>query len=215
MDKHQLAMIVVEDDSAARATIALLLRAERMRVARVAGNVRIARAVLERHRYGVAVLDVHLGADSGLGLAERRRTSSPDIPVALFTGYCDAAVILNEALRLGARGFVTTCSEAPIPARQQAAERRSFELEVDPVPSRQAIVPERTRLDSEEHAVLSLLATGLTRSVIAERLVLAPEAVHDHIGNASAKLGTSTRVMAVAALVRSCGVGKPTSFVTA
>jgi DNA-binding NarL/FixJ family response regulator len=213
MDTHQLAVIVVEDDSAARAAISMLLRAERLRVVGMAGDARIARALLERHRYGVAVLDVRLGADSALGFADGRRR--PDVPVARFTGYCGADAILDEAVRLGARGFVMTCSEAPIRRHHDTAERRSFELEFGPAPARRVAALERPRLDPDEHAVLGLLAAGVNQPAIAQRLVLAPETVHAHIGAASAKLAASTRVMAVAALVRSCGAGKPPAFVTA
>jgi DNA-binding NarL/FixJ family response regulator len=214
MENHQLAVIVVEDDSAARAAIALLLRAERLRVAGLAGNARVEKALLERHRYGVTVLDVHLDVDSGLGMAEDRRRR-PNCPVALFTGYAEADVILHEAARLGTRGFAMTCSDALIPARRDIPERRSFELEFSPQSSRRSESPERTRLDADEHAILGMLAAGLTRSAIAQRLVLDPETVHAHIGAASAKLATTTRVLAVAALVRSRGVGRPHAFVTA
>jgi DNA-binding NarL/FixJ family response regulator len=148
-------------------------------------------------------------------LAEILPRCGPDSPISLFSGNSGADVILEEAARLGARGFVMTCSDALVTGRTDIVEGRSFEHAFSPPPARPAVAPKRARLNPGEHAVLGLFAAGLTRPAIAQRLVLAPETVHTHIRTASAKLAATSGVQTVAALVRSRGADMPAGFVTA
>jgi two-component system response regulator DevR len=210
MDTKQLAVIVVEDHVAMRKGIEQVLGAEGLRVAGMAGTVDEARALLERRRYDVALIDVRLGAESALGLVEEVLRRHPDAPIVLYTGYTDPDAGLVEAVRMGARGFVVKSSPVPrlIEALRTVSAGGSY---VDPalaaLLSGSAELPKLMGLSPREREILSLLAEGLTGQAIATRLFLAPETVRTHIRNATSKLGAATRVQAVALLVRSRGVG--------
>jgi DNA-binding NarL/FixJ family response regulator len=201
MGADQLAVIVVEDDAAAQAGIALLLRAERLRVMGLVGDSGVARVLLGCPRYVVAVLDVHLGANSALGLAEhlpRRRPPSCE----LYSGDIGADVVLAESIRLGARGFVVTCSERLISPRPSSTERDSVDCAFVRSSIRSAVATQHTRLDPGEYDVLGLLASGLDRRAVGERLSLTPEVVHARVRTGAAKLSATTRIQAVGALIR-------------
>jgi PAS domain S-box-containing protein len=56
----------------------------------------------------------------------------------------------------------------------------------------------RSQLTEREREVMTLVASGLQSSDMAERLFLSPETVKSHVHNAMAKLGAHTRAHAVA-----------------
>jgi DNA-binding CsgD family transcriptional regulator len=56
----------------------------------------------------------------------------------------------------------------------------------------------RLRLSEREREVMTLVASGMQSSEIAERLYLSPETVKSHVHNALGKLGAHTRAHAVA-----------------
>jgi DNA-binding NarL/FixJ family response regulator len=210
MADDQLAVIVVEDHVAMSKGIELVLRADGMRIAGTASTVDEARGLLERRRYDVALIDIRLGATSSLGLVAELLRRHPPAPVVLYTGFTDPDAGLAEAVRLGARGFVLKSSPVTrlIEALRTVAAGGSY---VDPalaaLVSGGAELQRLVKLSPREHEILTLLAEGLTGQAIAERLFLASETVRTHIRNATTKLGATTRVQAVALLVRSRGMG--------
>jgi DNA-binding CsgD family transcriptional regulator len=56
----------------------------------------------------------------------------------------------------------------------------------------------RAQLTEREREVITLVASGLQGSEMAERLVLSPETIKSHVHNAMVKLGSHTRAHAVA-----------------
>jgi DNA-binding NarL/FixJ family response regulator len=210
MENTQIEVMLIEDHLVMRRGIELLLRAEGLRVAGVAGEVDEARALLERRRYDVVLSDVRLGANSSLELMAELLRRDADAAIVLYTGYTDPDSGLSEAVRLGARGFVLKTSGAQrlIEALRSVAAGGTY---VDPdlagALAEGAGPPDAVRLSPREHELLCLLAEGLSGQAIAERLFLSPETVRTHIRNAMTKLGAKTRVRAVAMMVQSRGFG--------
>jgi DNA-binding CsgD family transcriptional regulator len=69
--------------------------------------------------------------------------------------------------------------------------------------AKQDVVPiAPPQLSNRERQVLSMLADGASGAQIADVLVLSPETVRTHIGNAMSKLGASSRAQAVAIALR-------------
>jgi DNA-binding NarL/FixJ family response regulator len=210
MEAEPLNVMVIEDHLAMRRGLELLLRAEGMRIAGVAGHVAQARDLFERRVCDVALIDIRLGAESALGIVADLLRRDPDAAIVLYTGYTDSGAGLAEAVRAGARGFVLKSSPAPllIDALRKVA---GGGLYVDPGLS--ALLSERAdcsrmaRLSSREHEILGLLADGLSGQAIANRLFLSPETVRTHVRNGALKLGAKTRVQAVALMIRSNGAG--------
>jgi DNA-binding NarL/FixJ family response regulator len=210
MENGQLSVIVVEDHLAMRKGIKLLLRGEGFRIAGVAGHVDEARALLERRHYDVALIDVHLGAESSLELVESLLRRDPEAPIVLYTGYTDSEACLTDAVRTGARGFVLKASSAThlIDALRIVAAGGTY---VDPglavLLSRGARPSRLAVLTVREREILGMLAEGLTGQAIAGSLFLSPETVRTHIRNATTRLGARTRVQAVAMMVQSRHAG--------
>lgn len=207
-EQAELEVIVVEDHLAMRRGIELLLREAGFRIAGVAGRLEEARALLERRRFDVALLDIRLGEDSSLELLEHVLRDRPDAPIVLYTGYTHANAGLQAAVRAGARGFVLKSSPAAelIEALRVVAAGGSY---VDPdLAGLLAADGELARLASlspRQLQILEMLADGLNGQMIAERLFLSPETIRTHVRNATAKLGARTRVQAVALVVRGRG----------
>jgi DNA-binding NarL/FixJ family response regulator len=107
VESDAIEVIVIDDHLGMRKGLELLLRQEGLRVAGVAGGLEEARALLERRRHDVALIDVHLGNESSLGLVEERLRTHPDAAIVLYTGYTEG---LAGAARIGARGFVLKSS---------------------------------------------------------------------------------------------------------
>ncbi|MGO9961143.1 MAG: response regulator [Solirubrobacteraceae bacterium] len=210
MDNDPLEVIVVEDHLVMRRGIELLLREAGFRIAGVASRLEEARAVLERRRFDVALLDVRLGEDSSVALVEDVLRQRPNAPIVLYTGHTRADAGLHAAVRAGARGFVLKSSPAArlIEALRVVAGGGSY---VDPqlacILAADGELARLASLSPRELEILELLADGLNGHMIAERLFLSPETVRTHVRNATAKLGARTRVQAVALVVRGRGTG--------
>ena len=206
---RQLEVVIVEDHLSMRKGIELLLEAEGIHVAGVASQVDEARRLLAGLRHDVALIDVHLGAESAVGLVEERLIADPGAAIVLYTGYTSPEAGLDEAVRVGARGFVLKSSPAPrlvSALRAVAAGGAYVDPDLAPLLSKDAELSRLSSLSPREREILGLLAEGLTGHAIAERLFLSPETVRTHVRNATIKLGARTRVQAVALVVRGRGL---------
>jgi DNA-binding NarL/FixJ family response regulator len=202
VESDEIEVIVIDDHLSMRKGLELLLRQEGLRVAGVAGGLEEARALLERRRHDVALIDVHLGTENSLGLVEERLRSHPDAAIVLYTGYTEG---LAGAARIGARGFVLKSSPAShlIDALRAVAGGGHY---VDENLAGALVEHTSTALlsvlSARELQILDLLADGLNGQAIAKLLFLSPETVRTHVRNATTKLGARTRVQAVALVVR-------------
>jgi PAS domain S-box-containing protein len=102
-------ILVVEDEAGA----ALLQRRQLQRAGyqvEVATCVDEAVAIVNQGATSLMVLDLQLGAESGLDLYEQLRSAGWNIPAILVTGFADQAVAI-KALRAGVRDFVPKTSD--------------------------------------------------------------------------------------------------------
>jgi DNA-binding NarL/FixJ family response regulator len=210
MADEQLEVIVVDDHLAVRRGVELMLRDAGFRIAGVAGTLEEARAILQRRRFDVALLDVHLGEESTTELVRELLARDASTPIVLYTGYTGTDSSLHDAVTAGARGFVLKASppQRLTDALRAVAAGGNF---VDPalahVLSARDDLSRLSSLTAREREILTLLADGLNGQAIAERLFLSPETVRTHVRNATSKLGAHTRVQAVALVVRGRGGG--------
>jgi DNA-binding NarL/FixJ family response regulator len=176
-DEPELEVVVIEDHLTIRKGIELLLRAEGMRIAGVASRVDEARSLMARRRYDVALMDVRLGDESSVTLAEELLRVDPAMSIVFYTGYTGLDSGLDEAVRVGARGFVLKASP---PARLVQALRAvaAGGTYVDPDLAPLLVDDEQLSrlplLSPREYQVLELLADGLTGQAISEQLFLSP-----------------------------------------
>jgi CheY-like chemotaxis protein len=81
----QATILVADDDPALRMLCSVNLGFEGYRVIEAANAAEIDEA-LARESVSLILLDIHLGADNGLDVAERLRETHPKLAIAFFTG---------------------------------------------------------------------------------------------------------------------------------
>jgi response regulator RpfG family c-di-GMP phosphodiesterase len=191
-------VLIVEDHEAVARGLELLLRREGMEIAGTAFNLTGARALLERRRPDVVVLDVDLGGENGLELVEDAHQA--DARVLLYTGRGDREV-LAAVERSTALGVAT---KAGPPVELVAAVRAvaAGHPYKDPRLTGAASAAEPIhQLTPREREVITLLAQGLNGQEIAETLFLSPQTIRTHIRNAMDRVGARTRTHLIAVAV--------------
>ena len=170
----------------------------------------------ERTSPRVAVLDAHLPSSDGIQTAWLIRQRVPGCEVVIVSDREDRR-ILERALEVGARGFVTKSS----PMSELLSVMRAVHRGETLVPSRMlgdllgGLMRRRneqddafrrvSRLTRREREVLHLLVDGSGTEAIARALVISPQTARTHIQNILAKLGVHSRLEA-AALVNESGI---------
>jgi len=97
MPRRVETMLVVDDDEAIRRAFA---RVQSCRVV-AAGSLAEALELARAEPVGSAVVDLHLGAESGLAIVEALRKRDPSMPIIVMTGQLSSALGF-EAARAGA-----------------------------------------------------------------------------------------------------------------
>jgi DNA-binding NarL/FixJ family response regulator len=195
--------IVADDHPAVLDAVAGYLQAGGIDVIGRAQDGEEALALIERRKPQVVLADLRMPNLGGIELARRLKAARLDVPVVLYSGYGDGALLI-EALDVGVEGFVL--KEAPLEdllrAVQVVAEGGTY---VDPVlagllaASARGTAPQLTQ---RERDVLRLLADGLSNDEIGRRLFISGETVRTHVRKAMDKLGADTRTQAVAVALR-------------
>ena len=156
--------MIVEDHAALRRGLELLLRDTECRVVGTAGDAESARALVERRRPDVAIIDINLPGRSGLELTRDLLASTPGLGVLLYTGIDDQET-LSAALDCGARGFALKAGppeELLAAIRAVAAGETYVDQRLRPLLLARSTTERIGVLSPREREVLDLLAKGLT-----------------------------------------------------
>ena len=86
----QATILVADDDPALRMLCSVNLGFEGYRVIEAMNAAEIDEAI-EREPVSLILLDIHLGADNGLDVAQRLRETHPELAIAFFTGSARVA----------------------------------------------------------------------------------------------------------------------------
>jgi DNA-binding NarL/FixJ family response regulator len=155
-------------------------------------------AVCRKKRPRVAVLDVALEGSEvdGFELCRRLRVELPDVEVVFYTGLDDIG-LAEKAFAAGAKGVVSKGESAPdlMRAVLLASRGRTY---TSPVLAARADQRDFDDLSPKQLAALRLLAQGLERKQIAERMGIGEETVKSHLSQVRRKLGVRTGAQAVA-----------------
>ena len=160
--------------------------------------------LIESAKPQVAVVDARMPRLSGVEVAMRAATDSPETLIVIYTAHGDRA-LLSDALDAGVRGFVL--KEAPLSDLVRAIERvLAGEAYIDPVVAGFLVSGDFAErlpvLTQREREVLKLLADGLSNDEIGKRLHISSETVRTHVRKAMRKLEADTRTAAVASALR-------------
>jgi CheY-like chemotaxis protein len=97
MGRERQTVLVVDDDASIRLLCRVNLELEGWRVLEAA-SIPAARRQVDAEPVDVALIDVHVGCDDGISLADELRQLRPDISVALLTGSVDPDASTADAL---------------------------------------------------------------------------------------------------------------------
>jgi DNA-binding NarL/FixJ family response regulator len=159
-------------------------------------------ALVERLRPDVVLMDLRMPRCDGVTATRRLREQGSPTHVVVLTTYADDRSVV-EALRAGARGFLTKDAGAEEIARAIAAVVRG-EAAIDPAVQHHLVnaVAGGTELPDgltpREAEVLGLVAQGFSNSEIAAQLVVSEATVKSHINHLFTKTGVRDRAQAVA-----------------
>ncbi|PXY31491.1 MadR family response regulator transcription factor [Prauserella muralis] len=199
-----LKIVLVDDHAIVRQGLRSILdREEDMGVVGEASTAAEARAVVERARPDIVLLDLKLstGSDTeGLAVCSELTGRYPRLGVLVLTTFLDDALVV-EAIHRGARGYVikdvdTTALVSSIRAvarNESAFDSRSASAMVRSIKT----TPDEPRLTEREQNVLELLARGLSNRDIGARLYISETTVKFHVRNIMRKLTAATRAEAV------------------
>ncbi|HEV7899555.1 MAG TPA: response regulator transcription factor [Planosporangium sp.] len=202
-------VLLVDDHSLFAETLAVRLRRESdLEVLPPVGDVSRALARLRALSPDVVLLDLLLGAESGLSVLDEIQSSHPASSVVVLTGVSSADQVV-DAVRRGARAWLPKTVDAShlirvihgvfngeswIPPeflgyvlRQFTALRSESTERLDPL----------SVLTVRERDVLQCAVDGLSRMETARRLYLSPNTVRTHTQNILGKLATHSMLETV------------------
>jgi DNA-binding NarL/FixJ family response regulator len=165
-----------------------------------AGNARNGYAMAKKIKPDVAVVDISLPDESGMELTRRIREVLPDTRVMIISMHSKIDYIV-EAFQAGATGYVVKESaagrlvqglHAVIAGEYFLDSSISHEvverLMRSPVREARVSDSEYGRLTPREQEIMRMLAEGLPKSEIADRLFISTKTVENHRSNIMKKL---------------------------
>ena len=162
----------------------------------------------------VVVLDVNMPRMNGIDATRQITATTPSIAVLIITMFDDDTVF--TAMQAGARGYLLKGAQGDETLRAIRAVANGevifspgvaehmmayFARGMKAAPD--APFPDLTPREGE---ILELLAQGLTNTAIAEKLVLSPKTIRNHVSNIFSKLQVATRSEAIIK-AREAGLG--------
>jgi len=211
-------VLIADDQRVVREGLSMLVALiDDVEVVGVACDGAEAVRLAEAHRPDVILMDLRMPDLDGIGATAQLRERLPAARVLVLTTYADEDAII-PALRAGARGYLTKDASAE---QIETAIRavHAGQTHLDPAVQERLVAAVISRPPSPDPAdlagpgpggrkppdgltireaeVLSLLASGLSNTEIAQRLYLSHATVKTHINRIFAKTGVRDRAQAV------------------
>jgi len=206
-----LRLLLVDDHPMVRAGLrSLLAQLDPEMSVSEAGNVEEAIMEAGRSRPDVVVMDVRLGAGSGIEATREIRNRRPETRVLMFTSYGDDEAFMASVMA-GASGFLLkeVRTGKLLNAIREVAAGKNL-LDDDTIRrmleqlrgSRHSGDDRLARLTEREDNVLSLVAEGKTNREIGTELSLSEKTVKNYLSNILGKLEVGRRSQAAAYAAR-------------
>ena len=163
----------------------------------------------------IILMDINMPGLNGIEATRQILAAQPEIGILVITMFDDDSVF--DAMQAGARGYLLKGADPEETIRAiysvangaaifspKAAERLITYFGKNRDTTTSETFPELTERERE---ILELIAQGLTNPAIAERLVLSPKTVRNHVSNIFSKLQVSDRAQAIVK-ARQAGMGE-------
>jgi DNA-binding NarL/FixJ family response regulator len=208
---EQLSVLVVDDHPIWRDAAARSLAEAGFRVAGTAGSGAQALRVAAATRPGVVLLDLNLPDYPGAEVTRQLLAALPSVRVLMLSASGERQDVL-DAVTAGASGYLLKSAEARdlveavrataaghavftpglaglvLGEYRRLAQSPGEPATAAPKPAIAGSGPAAPQLTERETEILRLVAKGLTYPQIAERLVLSPRTVQNHVQNTLSKL---------------------------
>jgi DNA-binding NarL/FixJ family response regulator len=166
----------------------------------------------------VILMDIQMPGLNGVDATKQILRANPDIGIVVLTMFEDDDSVF-AAMRAGARGYILKGADQTEVLRAIGAAVRGEALFGAPIAKRlrrffsapRPSLPAQAfpELTEREREVLDLIAQGYSNREIAERFVLSPRTVRNHISSIFSKLQVTDRGRAIV-LAREAGLGQAT-----
>lgn len=164
----------------------------------------------------VIFMDLHMPGTNGIEATRRILHTSPLIGILVVTMYEDDNSVF-AAMRAGARGYLLKGADQDETLRALQAISRGEAIFSPAIakrliryftPTKASTTPPQAfpGLTEREREILTLLAQGQNNAEIAQKLVLSPKTVRNHLSNIFSKLQVADRVQAIIR-AREAGLG--------
>jgi DNA-binding NarL/FixJ family response regulator len=163
----------------------------------------------------IILMDINMPGLNGIEATRQIQANQPNIGILVITMFDDDSVF--DAMQAGARGYLLKGADPEETVRAihsvangaaifspKVAERLITYFGQKKASPGSEVFPELTERERE---ILTLIAQGLSNPAIAERLVLSPKTVRNHVSNIFGKLQVSDRSQAIIR-AREAGIGE-------
>jgi len=198
-------IVLVDDHSLFRTALRRVLEDTGHRVVGEAANGSDGVDLALRHRTAIVVMDVSMPVVDGIEATRSIVAADSRMKVLVLTMHAERRV-LEDALRVGARGYCTKSSTTDelvtLIGRVAAGDVAiSADMTNRDVPVR--VDDERTSpLSDREVEVLALVARGLDNADIAEALYISARTVKNHLASIYSKLDVDDKTKALVRALR-------------
>jgi two-component system NarL family response regulator len=197
MERKLIRVLCTDDHRIVREGLALIINQQPdLEVVASAGSGEEAIELFLRHRPDITLMDLQLGALSGVETIRRIRALAPEARIIVLTMY-QGDEDIYRALDAGAAAYVLKDSlseDLLCVIREVHAGRAPVNANVEAQLRARA---ERPQLTPRELQVLELVAAGMRNKTIAEALALSEETIDMHVKNIRTKLNVTDRTAAV------------------
>lgn len=208
MTQEIIKIMIVDDHPMVRKGLAMFVAGyDDMQLVAETGEATNALELYESHQPDVVLMDMVMAEQDGATTIAQIRQAHPSAAIIALTSFGEEQLI-EAALRAGARGFLyknVSVDELAEAIRQTHRGRTILDPKASEVMLRLVSgsdspppAPHKSELSEREHAVLTLLARGLTNKQIAAQLQLQPSTVKQYTSNILSKLNVQSRTEAVA-----------------
>jgi len=163
----------------------------------------------------IILMDINMPGLNGIEATRQILATQPEIGILVITMFDDDSVF--DAMHAGARGYLLKGADPDETIRAIHSVANGAAIFSPKVAERLITYFGRNKgstttetfheLTEREHEILELIAQGRTNPAIAERLVLSPKTVRNHVSNIFSKLQVSDRSQAIVR-AREAGMGK-------